>query len=83
MKIPKIRLPELRLKHSSEINKIVEIQHRAKFRNILLDASKVKKEVVSEVVSKGVPQSDFYHGLSKDDLMKTIDGGLLTFLLHW
>lgn len=75
MKFPRIHLPELRLKNSAEIAKIIEVKYRLKFRESLL-------HLKGNQIVHG-PEDDIGAGLSNEDLRTTIDGGILTFLLHW
>ena len=76
MKFPRIHFPELRLKHSAEIAKLVEIKYRSKFReNLSLHL------ISQEIIHK--PKANVGTDISNEDLRTTIDGGILTFLLHW
>ena len=75
MKFPRINFPELRSKNSSEIAKLIEIKYRVKFRKNLLQLN------TNQIVNGSKP--DVGATLSNEDLRITIDGGILTFLLHW
>lgn len=75
MKFPIVNLSELRLKNFTEISKLTEIKQRSKFRERLVKALHEKEHHES--------RGDFCPNLSRDDFGKIVDGGLLTFLLHW
>ena len=75
MKIPIVNFPELRLRNLTEISKLVEVKQRSKFRDSLVRA--VHKKEHPEL------SGDFCPSLSRDDFGWIIDGGILTFLLHW
>ena len=75
MKIPFTKFKDLRLEKSNEISKLIEIQHRTKLRNILVDAVQKKSDTRSHDV--------LYHSLSLENLRNAVDASMLTFLLHW
>ena len=75
MRIPITSFKDLRFKSSNEISKLIEIQHRTKLRNILVDAVQEKRGIRSHEA--------LYHGLSQENLRKAVDASMLTFLLHW
>ena len=75
MKFPRVNFPEFRLNNSTEIAKLIEIKYRLKFRENLL-------HLPSNQIVHG-PQPDVGASFSNEDLRTTIDGGILTFLLHW
>jgi hypothetical protein len=75
MKFPIVNFPELRLKNLAEVSKLAEVKQRTKFRESLVKA--VQKKESHEL------RGDFCPSLSRDDFRKIVDGGILTFLLHW
>jgi hypothetical protein len=75
MKFPIVNFPELRLKNLAEISKLTEVKQRSKFRDSLVKA--VQKKEYHET------RGDFCPSLSRDDFGSIVDGGILTFLLHW
>lgn len=75
MKFPIVNFSELRFKNLTEISKLSEVKQRLKFRERLVKA--VHKKENQEV------RGDFCPSLSRDDFGRIVDGGILTFLLHW
>lgn len=75
MKFPIVNFSELRLKNLTEISKLSEVKQRSKFRERLVKA--VNKKENKEL------RGDFCPSLSRDDFGRIVDGGILTFLLHW